>query len=195
MRVRGSKTGKKSLPQQYKNRYSNNKQKLFLHLILHMFIFLKIILTLSFWTIVYQDFRERNVYLWVLLIAMFLIGFLHYQHSLLFPFLVNTSLNIGIICIIVAILYLYATFKLKQPLKNTFGFGDLLFFIAIAVGFPTITFVVLFSFSLFFSLLLFLVLKKKLKHQTVPLAGLQALFFSIIFLLNWSFNFLNFYQF
>lgn len=160
-----------------------------------MLIFIKILLLLNLLGIAYHDFKERNVYLWLLLVVLLLSGFLHYQHSLLIPFLVSILLNIGIIFVIVAILYLYAKFKLKKSLQNTFGFGDLLFFLIIAVGFPTITFVVLFSFSLFFSLLLFLVLKKKLKHKTVPLAGLQALFFSFIFLLNWGFNFLNLYQF
>jgi len=160
-----------------------------------MFIFIKTFLLLNLLGITYQDFKERKVYLWLLLIALFFIGFLHYQHSSPIPFLVSTLLNIGIIFIIVAFLYLYVKFKLEQSLQNTFGFGDLLFFLAIAVGFPTITFVVLFSFSLFFSLLLFLVLKKKLNHKTVPLAGLQALFFSLIFLLNWGFSFLNFYHF
>ncbi len=160
-----------------------------------MLILLKIVLTLSFWTIVYQDIKERAVSLWILLITIFLIGFLHYQHSLTEQFLQAILLNIAIVLAIVCILFLYAKFKLKLALQDTFGFGDLLFFMAIAVGFPTITFVVLFSFSLFFSLILYLVLKKKFKHKTVPLAGLQALFFSLIFLLNWAFNFINIYQF
>lgn len=160
-----------------------------------MLIILKIVLILCLCVIVYQDIKERTVSLWLLLVTIFLIGFLHYQHSVPAQFLPTILLNIAIVLIIIFILFLYAKFKLKLTLQDTFGFGDLLFFIAIAVGFTTTTFVVLFSFSLFFSLILFLVVKKKLKHKTVPLAGLQALFFSLIFLLNWAFNFINIYQF
>jgi len=160
-----------------------------------MLIILKIVLMLCLWTIVYQDIKERSVYLWILIATMLLIGFLHYQHSLSGLFLSSILLNIAIVLTIIFILFLYAKFKIKLALQDTFGFGDLLFFLTIAIGFPTITFVVLFSFSLFFSLILFLVVKKKLKHKTVPLAGLQALFFSLIFLLNWAFNFINIYQF
>ena len=160
-----------------------------------MLLFLKIVLTLCLWTVVYQDVKERKVYLWILITTMFFTGFLHYQHTVPEQFLTTILLNIGVVIVIVFILFLYAKFKIKLALQDTFGFGDLLFFLAIALGFPTITFVVLFSFSLFFSLLLFLVVKKKLKHKTVPLAGMQALFFSLIFLLNWTFNFINIYQF
>lgn len=159
-----------------------------------MLILLKTVLIISLGAIVYQDIKERSIYLWILLLTIFLIGFLHYQHSVPVQFLPTILLNIGIVLVIVFILFLYAKFKLMLAFQNTFGFGDLLFFIVIAIGFPTITFIVLFSFSLFFSLTLYLILKKKLTHKTVPLAGLQALFFSLIFLLNWAFNFVNLYQ-
>lgn len=82
---------------------------------------------------------------------------------------------------------------LKKALKNTFGLGDFLFFIILAIGFPTATFLVLFSFSLLFSMLLFFLLKHQLKHKTVPLAGLQALFICLVFIANWFFNFSNLY--
>ncbi len=160
-----------------------------------MLIILKLLLLLCLLAISYQDFKERKVYLWLLLLAVGLLGYLHYLHSVPTQFLRIILLNIGIVVGIVFILYLYAKFKLKLALQETFGFGDLLFFIAIAVGFPTISFIVLFSFSLFFTLVTYLILKKGLQQNTVPLAGLQALFFSLIFLLNWAFHFINIYQF
>jgi len=134
------------------------------------------------------------VLLWLLITVILLVGYLHFYHSSLQPFLWSATLNILIVAIIIFILFLYSKLKLKRPLKDAFGLGDFLFFLAIAIGFPTITFAVLFSFSLFFSLTLFLIIKKSLKEKTAPLAGLQALFLSLIFLLHWTFNFMNLYQ-
>lgn len=54
--------------------------------------------------------------------------------------------------------------------------GDVLFFYAFALGFPTMTFVLLFVGAIFFSLLVFLILKMGRPMETVPLAGLMGLF-------------------
>jgi len=164
-------------------------------LIEFMLILLKIALIISLCVIVYQDINERKVYLWILFAIVALFGFLHFQQSLPEQFFLTILSNIGVVFTIVFVLFLYAKLKLKLPFADTFGLGDVIFFLAIAIGFPTITFMILFSFSLFFSLILFLLLKKPLRHETVPLAGLQALFFSLILLLNSAFNFINLYQF
>ena len=159
-----------------------------------MLVILKVVLLLCLFIIAFQDFKERNVYLWLLLIAIGLTGFLYFQQSIPQLYLIHILFNFAIIAFIIGVLYLYARFKLQLPLQKTFGFGDVLFFLVLAVGFPTISFIVLFSFSLLFSLLIFVILKKNLKHKTVPLAGFQALFLSLIFLTNWIFNFVNLYH-
>lgn len=158
-----------------------------------MLIVLKIVLLAGLLALVYQDFKERKVYLSLLLIPLFLLGFLNYKNSLASQFLINTTLNFALVIIILGFLFFYSKYKLKESLQNTFGLGDALFFLVIAVGFPTFTFIVLFSFSLIFSLVLFLIIKKNFKQQTVPLAGLQALFLSLLLSLNWIFNFVDLY--
>ncbi|WP_299627653.1 hypothetical protein [uncultured Tenacibaculum sp.] len=82
---------------------------------------------------------------------------------------------------------------MKQSLFSAIGLGDFLFFIALAVAFPLTTFLIIFITSLLFSLLLFLVIKKKLKEKTVPLAGFQAIFLFLILLLNLTFDIVNLY--
>ncbi len=159
-----------------------------------MLTILKILIICGLIGIIYQDFKERKVFLWLLIAIICFLGILHIYASSLQPFLWSISMNIIIVFIIMLVLFLYSKFKLKQSLKYTFGLGDFLFFLAIAVGLPTLSFIVLFSFSLFFSLVVYLFLKSRLKHDTVPLAGLQALFFSLIFLLHWTSNFMNLYQ-
>lgn len=159
-----------------------------------MLLFIKIVLLLGLLLITFQDFKERKVSLWLLIVVLFLLGFLHLQNSTPLLFLANSFVNMGIVFLILFTLYLYTTYKLKQAFLTAFGLGDLLFFIAIAIAFPTLTFIVLFTFSLFFTALIYFLFSKKLNHQTVPLAGLQSLYFSLIFLLNWSLTLFNFYQ-
>ena len=159
-----------------------------------MLIFFKLLLIISLLAIAYQDSKERKVSLWLLMVAFFLTGGLHYHHSVEVLFWYSIFLNIGIVILIITILLIYARLKLKQGLEKAFGFGDLLFFLVIAVGFPTVSFIILFSFSLIFSLIIVVTLKKKYRFKTVPLAGLQALFFSFIFLINWAFGLVNLYQ-
>lgn len=147
-----------------------------------------IIVILSLVSIVWQDFKERHVFLGLFVISGISIGTLHYKEAYYQQFFLTTIINLVIICAIVFILFIYSKVMLKKTFKSTFGLGDFLFFIVLSIGFPTATFLVLFSFSLLFSLLLYVMFKKRLMHKTVPLAGLQALFLIIIFMTNWGFN-------
>lgn len=140
-----------------------------------------------------QDIKDRKVFLLLFVLAGILIGVIHFKEVLPEQFLVSVIINCCVILTIIGVLFIYSKIALKKSLKDSFGLGDFLFFIVIAIGFPTATFLVLFSFSLVFSLLLYLVLKKKLKHQTVPLAGFQSLFISTIFIVNGTFNLGNLY--
>lgn len=70
-------------------------------------------------------------------------------------------------------------------MKNTFGLGDILLFVALAFTFASMSFIIFFIFGLVFSLLLHLLLKHKSKLKTVPLAGYLSLFFSVAYISNW----------
>lgn len=143
--------------------------------------------------IFYQDYKERKVSAWALITIILLGGAIYYIKTLPSLYLLNISTNIGFIFIIVSVLYLYSKFKMKKTINEGIGLGDILFFIALAVSFPIITFLILFSLSLLFSLLLFVILKPSLKQKIAPLAGLQALFLFIILFINLTFNFVNLY--
>ncbi|MGV8946815.1 MAG: hypothetical protein ACOH1N_10340 [Lutibacter sp.] len=158
-----------------------------------MDIFLKIVIILALLGITLQDFKERNVFLWLLLLSGLSMGALHFKEVYYQQFILTTLINFSIIIAIVFVLFIYAKTVLNKDLKSTFGLGDFLFFIVLVIGFPTATFLVLFSFSLVFSLLLYFLLKHKLKLESVPLAGMQALFIGVIFIVNWIFNIENLY--
>jgi len=144
-------------------------------------------------TIIVQDFKERNVYAWLFICLGIILSFLYLSESYTKLHLINIGINISIVLFIIGILYLYAKIKLKQSLHSALGLGDLLFFMIIAISFPIATFIILFSFSLLFALVVFLFIKKSLIEKSVPLAGLQALFFLLIFSINWSFELINLY--
>lgn len=134
--------------------------------------------------IFYQDLKDRQVTLLVLVAAMLVGGYLYYTNSFYELFIFNIGVNSLLIVLISAILFLYTRLKLKLSFFDAIGLGDLLFFMVLAVSFPTLAFVTLFSLSLLFSLVLFLILKPKLTKPTVPLAGFQALFLFLILFIN-----------
>jgi len=159
-----------------------------------MEITLKLGSLLSLLAIAYQDFKERKVSLYLFILTLFCVSLLYYRYSNTLEFFANTSINLSLVLLIIGILLAYSWFKLKQRLFEVFGLGDALFFLVLAYGFPPITFVVLFVSSLIFALLLFFLLKPKLSNKTVPLAGLQAIFLTLVFSLNWVFHLVNLYQ-
>jgi hypothetical protein len=139
-----------------------------------------------------QDIKERQVTLVLLLSLILLGGFLHYKKQILEIFLLNILVNTMTILVVVFILWMYSKLKLKSELFHVFGTGDLLFFLFLAVSFPITTFLVVFSSSLIFSLIVSIVLKNSLK-KWIPLAGLQALFLSLLIGANQLFHIVNLY--
>ncbi len=139
--------------------------------------------------ITYQDFKERKVFWFLFPLAMLLFGLLYYvQVTGMSVFLYQILTNIFLVTSIWTILFLYTHFITKKKfLNHSLGLGDILFFYTLGLGFPTLTFIVLFVGSTLFSLLVFLIIKRNLNHKTVPLAGLMGLF--IIFVLLYSFIF------
>jgi hypothetical protein len=158
-----------------------------------MSVIIKLLLIIVLIAICYQDFKERQVYLVLLILSGISMGFLYLSSSDPIIFFWNIAMNISVIFIIYSILFFYSLWRFKKHLSQMFGSGDLLFFIILAIGFSTATFLVLFSLSLIFSLAIYKTIKSNLTIKTVPLAGLQALFISLIYTFNWIFQITNLY--
>mgnify|MGYP000170956549 CR=1 FL=1 len=80
---------------------------------------------------------------------------------------------------------------MKKRIFEVFGQGDLLFFILLGVSLPILSFLMVFVFSLIFSLVVFILLKGRFTKQTVPLAGLQSLFLALTIIANKLFASIN----
>lgn len=135
----------------------------------------------------FQDLKDRMV-MWIIFPVIGLLLFvLHLINSHWEVGLIYILTNILIISGVLLLLYLYTKHILKQKFLNvSFGLGDILFLYALALGFPTITFIIVLVGSIFFSLIAFLLLKRYKEMSTVPLAGLMGLFLIGLVLFSFS---------
>lgn len=135
--------------------------------------------------IAYQDFKERAVS-WVLFPIMgIVLAFLYLNTTSFKQYALFVLANVLLVSGIVLILFLYTKhIAHKKFLNVSFGLGDLLFFYAFALGFPTMTFIVLFVGSILFSLIIFLLSKTGKEKGTIPLAGLMGFFLTGILLVS-----------
>ena len=149
----------------------------------------KILLLAIFSLIFLQDYKDRTVYWFLYPLVGILVFLIQLELTPTTIALINTVSNLAFIVLMISFCYLYTLIKLKKPfLQSVLGLGDILFFMAIAFSFSIASFLVLFVFSLIFSLLMHTLLKHKQKETTVPLAGYMALFFGFIYALSFCTN-------
>lgn len=148
-------------------------------------------LILSSGIILFQDFKERQVSLWVLLVfgALCMSSVLYFRDAeTLWYNGVGALLYGGFIWFILKI-YFYLKIKKHQPIiDQQLGMADVLVFLFIGLSFNTMGMILFFCFGFVFSLLTFmiyLVLKKETVSQSIPLAGLLVFFYILsIIILN-----------
>lgn len=152
-------------------------------------VIFKTIIIIFLGVIFWQDQKERLVY-WFLYPLAGLTGFFIQTNLIVNEMiLLNSAVNLCLITTILLILNIYSNFILKKKLiGESIGIGDILFFISLCFCFPIVSFLILFVFSLIFSLMLH-ILKKKEKVETVPLAGYMSFFFAVIYFLTFFLNF------
>lgn len=144
----------------------------------------KIILLFTFGLIFYQDIKERQVYWFLFPLVGICVGSLFFFKTLSELFIAAIVINVLFVSILLLGIFLYAKFKLKS--QKVIGLGDILFFLASAFAFSTISFIVIFIGSLIFSLVLHSAIAKNRNAVTVPLAGYMSLFFGLTYIAYWS---------
>ncbi|MGK4568996.1 hypothetical protein [Flavobacterium sp. 3HN19-14] len=121
-----------------------------------------------------QDYKNRMIHL-TLPILIFALSLL--MAAGLDEIFLKIIVNISFFLIIVSVLTLYMSIKAGRflnPFRNYFGFGDLLFFIAVTPLFRLNGFIIYFTMAMLFAIVLQLALKRMMKHDTVPLAGFAS---------------------
>uniref|UniRef100_UPI00404A3AF3 hypothetical protein n=1 Tax=Gelidibacter sp. TaxID=2018083 RepID=UPI00404A3AF3 len=150
-----------------------------------MTLVVKVLMVIVLGGIAYQDIKDKSVYAILFLLFAILGAYLHYQNTMPEVFLITIVMNLGFTLILILMVYLYSKIKLHLNFKETIGLGDIVFFIAIALSFATITLIITFVFALIFSLLLHMVKKSNQQNKTVPLAGYMSLFYIAVFVGYW----------
>lgn len=129
-----------------------------------------------------QDTNDRMVYWFLYPLVAVLAYMLQVQYLGFAPAFINAAINLFLVMLVLAVSYLYAVAVMKKRFLNeSIGAGDILFFVCLPFTYATAAFVVLFVFSLVFSLLMHLVLSRKQADKTVPLAGYMSLFFATVY--------------
>lgn len=142
--------------------------------------------------VIYQDFKSRtiSVFLPIIIFLLFFgVGFYQIRESIFS----NLLINFLFLLLQWILLKFYFYFRYRQfVIADRFiGRGDFIFFIALTPAFSVINFLFLFVGALVFSLingLIYILKTKQLKSTEIPLAGLFAMYFLVIFLVN---SFLN----
>lgn len=129
----------------------------------------------------YQDWKYRSIHVVLPILILFSSYFIIKHENKLSNKIV--LLNIFFFLITLSILIIYMSIKNKQflnPFQNYFGLGDLLFYTSITPLFDLKNYVYFFILSMIFAICMQFLSRKKMKHNSVPLAGFSALFLFII---------------
>jgi hypothetical protein len=157
-------------------------------------LLLQLLAMSGFGIVAYQDFKDRTV-LWILfpIIAVLLI-LIHSQRVAWESVLFFSGINLLLVGMVLCILWLYTKWIMKVTfLNHAIGLGDILFLIAFATGFPTVTFIILLVGSLLFSIAAYSALRGFFKMETIPLAGLMGIFLIGVLLFSNSSTFPSLY--
>jgi len=148
-------------------------------------LLIKMALIISFGIILYQDMKDRQVYWFLFLFVGLCGGVLFYLKTLPELFYMAVFLNSVFVFLLLGIVFLYTKFKLKTDFSKAIGLGDVFLLFALVLGCASISFMILLPSAFIFSLILHLVISKKQKTNTVPLAGYMSLFFGITYIGSW----------
>lgn len=152
---------------------------------------LKVLLFFALLAVFFQDRRYRAVYWWMYPILTILLLFLKNEH-ITWPLILEDGLyNLVFIGLQLFVLSLYFSFKNKKLINITqgyIGWGDILFFVALAFYLSPFNFAVFYLSSLIV-IIFFLIISGKYKSDTsyqIPLAGWQSVLFLLMLLLQWQ---------
>lgn len=150
-----------------------------------MTIVLYIVILLSLVSLIFQDLKHRHIHVLLPVLLFVATVFLltiesRFDYTVLFY-------NIAFFLLIFFFLIIYMSIKNKSflnPFTHYFGLGDVLYFISISAVFILHNYILFFILSMLFSIVLQQLFKKRMKEDTVPLAGFSALL--LLLFISWD---------
>jgi Flp pilus assembly protein protease CpaA len=139
-----------------------------------------IILLFTLITISFQDLKNRLISWWLLPLLLLSLAFVSTSSSLSIR-IEYALVNLGFLLAQYLLLSLYFIVKHKKWINiadQFLGWGDIIFFMVLVVGFSPLHFILLFVSGLLFSILAFVIYKwiALIKQTSVPLAGLFSIY-------------------
>lgn len=135
----------------------------------------------------YQDFKSRSitVLLFVALAGLLLATALRHHSWMDIIEAISINLIFIFLHIIAVLLYLFLKHKtFVNPFRDYLGIGDLLFWVAVSPAFSPFNYILTFLISVLFALCVSVLLRYRHRQTTIPLAGLQAVFYACFFAVN-----------
>lgn len=147
--------------------------------------------------VIYQDFRYLSISWWVFPCLFILAAIQGVQQIGLLQLASMAGINLLFIGLLVLMLTLYFSIKEKKLVNltnNYLGFGDILFFIFLALSFDPLVFFIFFITSTLIILFFFLLIKllKFYKTNRVPLAGAMSIVYLLFLLMSFQLGYNNY---
>jgi len=164
-----------------------------------MVILVKIVLMLTLVSIAYQDLKDRMIYLFLFPLCGLCFGFLSYKAMgwlFLTEHLFFNVLFIGITLTVIGVYY-----RLKYGFtfaKAIVGKGDYWMFFATCFAMSSSAFI-LFSLASTIAALIVVITLRRIRDRNedasqIPLAGYMAIFYILLFSVQWSIGITSFYN-
>lgn len=150
-----------------------------------MIVVAQIVVMISLGVIAVQDLREYQVW-WFLFPIYAIAGGILFADTTYFElYRIVVAINGLILLGFFSALWLYVRLVLKKNFfKEAFGLGDVLLYVALAVSFPTLTFLIFLILMPIFSLILSKVLRPR-KKNVIPFAGYVGILLIGIYGAHW----------
>jgi len=158
-----------------------------------LIILVTIVLILFLGWIFWQDLSQRLVSLWLLITVVLCALITKFLHQSLWMGLCQTAINLTLLGWLLLLLTVYVSVrshKLTWPVGKWIGAGDLLFWLTPAIVLPPPRFILYWLASSVFALIAHWILRlivtryyrRDTYGESIPLAGLQALWLGAILL-------------
>jgi hypothetical protein len=155
-----------------------------------MFLLLESILTLFLLILIFQDFKTREISIWVL-VGIFACNAVIFLISPNLKELFH-SFYVNVLFLIFLLLTLTLYFSIKERklvfiADNYLGWGDIIFIFTITLCFSTVNLILYLVCSFLFTMLFYLIFKiinPSLKKE-IPLAGFLAITLILLYIYKW----------
>lgn len=145
-------------------------------------ILINIFIVLLLIILAFQDYKDREVSIWLFCVLAVLSSFKLYLYGFTEVY-VDVIFNIVVLGIQVSVLCIYFNLIKKRDVFSMIGLGDIFFFVLLTLSFSLVYFILFQLVSLIVALIFSVVVKFN-KREYIPLAGIQASCLSVVFVLE-----------